>query len=142
MLSLSQTAGYAVLALSCLDPQGRSLSQAAAIAEATGIPAAYLPKILRQLRDAGLVAGRRGQGGGVTLARPAERITLLEIVDAVEGPGWGDRCLLGLPECSGECPCPMHEFWARERPRLVREFAGFTLDRLIAFREAGWRLPG
>ena len=57
-----------------------------AISERQAIPARYLEQIFQRLRRAGLVASRRGPGGGYLLARPAAEITLREVVEAVEGP--------------------------------------------------------
>ncbi len=57
-----------------------------AISERQAIPARYLEQIFQRLRRAGLVASRRGPGGGYVLARPASEITLREVVEAVEGP--------------------------------------------------------
>jgi Rrf2 family protein len=57
-----------------------------AISERQAIPVRYLEQIFQRLRRAGLVAGRRGPGGGYLLARPAAEITLREVVEAVEGP--------------------------------------------------------
>jgi Rrf2 family protein len=57
-----------------------------AISERQAIPARYLEQIFQRLRKAGLVASRRGPGGGYVLARPAAEITLREVVEAVEGP--------------------------------------------------------
>jgi Rrf2 family protein len=56
------------------------------VADAQGIPLRFLENILGELKHAGLVASQRGQEGGYWLARPAEEITLADIIRAVEGP--------------------------------------------------------
>ena len=61
-------------------------ARAVQISESTGVPVEYLRKVLQRLSRARLVASERGRGGGFRLARPAERITLLNIVEAIEGP--------------------------------------------------------
>ena len=58
------------------------------IAERQDVPEPYLNQLLTLLRKAGLIASRRGPGGGHFLARPATRITLAEVVTALEGPVW------------------------------------------------------
>lgn len=130
MLSLSQSTGYAIMALSCLEgPEGR-LVLARDIAKRTGIPKAYLAKILHSLGRAGLLLAKRGYRGGVHLARPAGDISMLDVAEAVEGKGrlWG--CLLGLAECRCDHRCPVHRFWQRESKRLEARLERVTLDRM------------
>ncbi len=110
------------------------------IAEKTGIPKPYLSKMLNQLQHAGLVLGKRGYKGGLVLSRPARKLTLYDIVTAVDGDDWCHRCFLGLPNCGGEHPCPMHDFWGVEREKIAETLRGLTLDRIKEFQENGWRL--
>ena len=56
------------------------------ISKSTGVPVEYLRKVLQRLTRARLVASERGRGGGFRLAKPADRISLLDIVEAIEGP--------------------------------------------------------
>lgn len=134
MLSLSQTTGYAIKALACLNkPKCRSRSTPQ-IAACAGVPQPYLAKVLRQLAARGLVTARRGLGGGVSLTRPPEQITLLQIVQAVEGPDWIGDCLLGLDECSDQTTCPTHDFWRRIRGEITDELSRTTLAAVIHFR--------
>ena len=86
MLCLSQTTGYAILALSCLEEgDGENWILVKDIATCTGIPKPYLSKILHSLQGSGLIRAKRGYRGGFALARPSSRINLLEIAAAVEG---------------------------------------------------------
>lgn len=135
MLSLSQTAGYAIRALGCLadtDGAGRWVL-ARDIAGCTGIPKPYLSKILHSLVRAGLVQAKRGYRGGFALARPGAAISLLDVVKAVEGEAWAPRCLLGLAECSDDRSCPTHAFWSVERERIADELQRISLDDVAAF---------
>lgn len=137
MLSLSQTTGYAILALSCLEVgDGENWILARDIAACTGIPKPYLSKILHSLLGSGLIRTKRGYRGGFSLARPSSGISLLEIAEAVEGAGVLDGCLLGLAECSEEVACPAHEFWSRERERIRRRLGGTTLKDVARFERA------
>lgn len=133
MLRLSQTTGYAIKSLGFLSESGGSV-QTADIARNTAIPGAYLPKIIQALARGGLVVARRGIGGGVTLARPPREISLLQVVEAVEGPEWIGDCLLGLDDCTSMAACPTHTFWQRIRGEIIRELHGTSLDSIIAFR--------
>lgn len=125
MLSLSQTTGYAIKALACLPESGAPPRQIADVARCTRIPRAYLAKIVNRLVRQGLVSARRGHRGGIALAQPAEHISLLDIVEAVEGPDWLGPCLLGLDECRNQQECPTHGFWM-ELCRQIRDKLGTT----------------
>ncbi|MEW6236031.1 MAG: Rrf2 family transcriptional regulator [Candidatus Omnitrophota bacterium] len=140
MLSLSQTAGYAILALSCLNDPDEEWVLEKTIANETGIARPYLSKILYGLARAGLIVSKRGYKGGLTLARPAIEISILDVSNAVDGDEWWKKCLLGLPQCSDERPCPIHDFWAAIRPKIVAKFQSFSLAEVREFRKRGWRL--
>jgi len=140
MLSLSQTTGYAILALSCLDPTGETMILAKDIAERTGISKPYLSKLLHRLGQAGLITGKRGYRGGLSLSRPAYQISVMDISNAIDGEEWKSRCLIGLPQCNADSPCPMHQFWCEERPKIETILTTLTLDRVFHYQQQGWRL--
>lgn len=136
MFSLSQTAGYAIRALCCLERSGGRWVQARQIAACAGIPKPYLSKILHALGRSELIRTKRGYRGGFVLARPAERICLLEIVEAVEGRSWQPSCVLGMAVCSDERRCPLHAFWKVERERIRAELARLSLSAISEFEGA------
>lgn len=140
MLTLSQTTGYAILALSSLHPEGAVPVLIKDISDRTGISKPYLAKIFFRLGRKGLIHGKRGYKGGVTLSRPASTITVLDIIAAVEGDDWRNRCLLGASHCSDDSPCPLHEFWQKERLKIEQRLAALSLEKAMAFRKRGWRL--
>jgi Rrf2 family protein len=141
MLALSQTTGYAILALSCLGSPGERVVQAAQIARCTRIPGPYLSKILHALARSGLIRAKRGRGGGFTLARLAAQISLLDVAEAVEGESWAPCCLLGLAGCSQERACPTHRFWTVQRARIEAELRRVTLCEVARFeRRLGIRM--
>ena len=90
-----------------------------AISERQAIPARYLEQIFQRLRKAGLVASRRGPGGGYVLARPAAAITLREVVEAVEGPLAG-AVSPGPPASAAQTPYRPDFLW----PELATGVAG------------------
>jgi Rrf2 family protein len=111
------------------------------IATELGIPFHFLSKIFQQLGGAGLVVSSRGPKGGVRLARPPSDINLLQIVQALDGSGVFTSCILGLPGCGEDRPCPLHEAWAVERDRLRSLFAEATLDDWVRrMQEGGQRI--
>lgn len=133
MLSFSQTTGYGLLACSCLDRCTDDWLLARDIAKCCGVPLPYLSKVLHGLSGAGIVLAKRGYRGGFQLARPGDQISLLEVVEAVRGKDWGSTCLLGLGGCSDDRPCPMHDFWSRERAEIERELRGKTIRDIGKF---------
>jgi Rrf2 family protein len=80
----SQTVEYALRAMAHMASIAPAAGATRSIAAETKVPGAYLAKVLQSMRRAGLINSRRGVGGGVTLARPAKKINLWEVVNAVE----------------------------------------------------------
>jgi Rrf2 family nitric oxide-sensitive transcriptional repressor len=80
----SQTVEYALRAMVQLATDSSDLSTTKDIAKNAKVPGAYLAKVLQALRRDGLIHARRGVGGGVSLAKPAGKITLLDVIEAVE----------------------------------------------------------
>lgn len=87
-MKISSKGEYGLLAIVdlAMQPQDAPPVQAYQIAERQGIPKQYLDQLMLTLRKVGLVASSRGRQGGYKLARPANTITLLEVVMALEGP--------------------------------------------------------
>jgi Rrf2 family transcriptional regulator, iron-sulfur cluster assembly transcription factor len=130
MNALSHTTGYAVVALSFVGSSDRAWVQAKDIASSTGIPKPYLSKILHALGKAGLIRTKRGIGGGVSLSRSADDVTLLQVAQAVEAIDSKQRCFLGMATCSDERPCPMHEFWKAQRLKIREQLEATTLAQI------------
>ena len=80
----SQTVEYALRAMVQLAADSSGAATTKDIAAKAKVPSAYLAKVLQSMRRGGLIHSRRGVGGGVTLAKPAGKITLLDVIDAVE----------------------------------------------------------
>ena len=133
VLCLSQTTGYAILALTCLEETQGCWLKAREIAECTGIPMPYLSKLLHRLGLAGIVDAKRGTFGGYALAVPAEETSLMHIVEAVEGESGLPKCLLGLEDCSDERACPTHQFWSKERAKIEAKLSKITLKDVARF---------
>ncbi|HWH71186.1 MAG TPA: Rrf2 family transcriptional regulator [Candidatus Sulfotelmatobacter sp.] len=132
MLCLSQTAGYAIHALGLVANGGGRLCLIREIATLSGIPKPYLAKIVNQLSREGLVSAKRGYRGGIYLTRHPREITLLEIVEAIEGKEFIAECMLGLTDCSTPCLCPTHEIWQRVRDEIKAALGKSTLADVLA----------
>ena len=137
MLPLSQTTGYAVRALRCLDEPGGQPVLVETIAEFTGIPRSYLSKLIHRLAKQGLVVARRGHHGGVVLAKPAQEISLEDLSIAIDGSTWQKRCLLGLLGCNEETPCVLHEYWGGMREDILSRLRGVSLADMERHRDPG-----
>jgi Rrf2 family protein len=141
---LSQAVGYAATALGYVAAAGGKSVLVKEIAEATGIPAPYLAKIVQTLGRAGLVTTQRGIGGGVTLARPAAEISIYDLCLAMSDPAIHTRCMLGTAECSDERSCPAHKFWTAHRARSFEYLRHMHVADVAAFeiRKRWKRDPG
>jgi Rrf2 family protein len=104
--------------------------QAHEIAAAERIPAPFLAKILQQLARGNLVNSFKGPGGGFSLKRSAEEISLYEIFRVVDGVETLDRCAVGLAECNDFAPCPLHDTWKAVRVHLLRYLKTTTLKEM------------
>ncbi len=126
----SQSCKYAIRALVHLSLRADSPSLSREIASEIQVPEHFLAKILQNLVRHQLLDSFKGRGGGFQLARAPERISLGAIVLAVDGNGLTENCLLGLPHCSADSPCPMHDWWSLQRRELKEMLEGQSLADL------------
>jgi Rrf2 family transcriptional regulator, nitric oxide-sensitive transcriptional repressor len=131
VLVISQTVEYAFRAVVHLAYQADTLQTTEQIAEGTLVPKPYLTKVLQQLNHAGLVQLRRGIGGGVTLAKPTHKITVLDVVNAVEPMQRIRTCPLGL-KAHGVRLCPLHKRIDNALSLMEDAFRQTTLAEILA----------
>jgi Rrf2 family protein len=107
----------------------------------TGLPRDFLAKIFQKLVHAGILRSHKGRGGGFALARPQHQITLLQIVQAVDGPQKLDACVVGLEKCNDSMPCSQHDLYKPIRQRLKDYLTTTTLaDMASSLRsKQSWR---
>ena len=127
----SRPCEYAIHAMTYLAATPGASARADEIAEAEEIPLPILSKVLQDLARKGLLDSRRGPGGGFRLSRRPELITLRDIVAAVDSLDEFLRCVTGLPNCSDETPCPLHEIWKQMRTSLMKSFETTTLLDMV-----------
>lgn len=129
---LSRTSQYALRAALHLarQPDGR-LARANDIADALGVPANYLSKILHAMARTGLLVSERGPAGGFRLSRPAEAIPLAEVVAVFDELGAGRRCLLGRARCLDSSPCAAHARWRDVADQVMDFFDDTTVADLL-----------
>jgi Rrf2 family protein len=131
----SASATHALRALAHLAGSGAAgATLGRELADEIEVPSHYLAKVLATLARAGLLSASRGARGGYRLARPAERITLLEIVEPFEGKRVRPGCLLRPDrECSERAACSAHAAWSG----VKRTYLGFLERTTLADIQAG-----
>lgn len=100
------------------------------IAERLSISFHFLTKVLQQFTQAGILSSYRGPKGGVALAKPADTISLYELIAAIDGTEMFTECLLGLPGCGKAAPCPAHDHWVEVRLKLGSIARSVSLEQL------------
>ena len=130
-MQITRQADYAVRAmvyLAQLGPERRaSTSQ---IAQDKQIPPSFLAKIVSQLSVAGLLQTSRGARGGVSLAKPAAEISLLDVVEAIDGPILLNDCVGDNSNCAFGSDCPMRPVWCDAQKELVTRLGRTTFAQM------------
>ncbi|MBI4718705.1 MAG: Rrf2 family transcriptional regulator [Planctomycetes bacterium] len=135
MLALTKKTDYALIAIARLAHRNGDVVSAREIAEQSAVPLPILTNILKSLSHGGLVVSERGARGGYSLARPAEEITLDELITAIEGPIHFVRCMFSESEasngaCTLEPSCPVRVPAFRVQERLKEFLQSVTLADL------------
>jgi len=131
MVLLSKTCNYGIrAALYVASKNDQQFVPIRQIAHELNISFHFLTKILQLLTQKNIMNSYRGPNGGVTLAKPANAITIFNIIEAIDGLKLFEECILGLPGCGNEKPCPFHDNWRVVREDLKRTFNNSTLAEL------------
>lgn len=126
MLRIGKMADYGLLIADCLATESAQLTTEA-IVQHTGLPDATVRKLLRLLVDAGLVSSRRGLKGGYRLNREANRISVAELISAIEGPIGLTECSQVDDHCSLSPGCGQRANWNIINDLINRQLATITL---------------
>ncbi|MCK5635194.1 MAG: Rrf2 family transcriptional regulator [Anaerolineales bacterium] len=130
-MQITRQADYAVRAvlyLAGLDNGQRAPTSE--IARNQHIPPSFLAKIVSQLSVAGVVQTSRGARGGVSLARTSDDISLLEVVEAIDGPIVLNECVFDANACVFGDDCPVQDVWCNAQKTLVKTLSGTTFAAL------------
>jgi Rrf2 family protein len=127
---ISQTAEYALRAAAFLGEKEGILQKTHEISDSTQVPPGYLTKILTAMCRARIVHSRRGPRGGFVLARPAQNISVFDVITSVSPWNRMDACPLLKPEHS-ERLCPVHQCIADAQSALELSFRKASLRDLI-----------
>jgi len=119
-MQITQTADYAVRTVVYLALHGNGGPVAASvIAKEMVIPGDYISKVVQALSRAGLVESVAGRNGGAQLARDPAELSMLEIIEAVDGPVTLTRCVVRPGACPRDTYCVVHDFWESAQKGLV-----------------------
>ncbi len=126
----STATGYALRALAAM-PEDGTYSLAKDLASHLELPGPYLAKILQSLAQEGILHSVRGPRGGFRLARPAHKITVGEVVAALEGVETMSGCVMGFARCDNpENPCPLHKAWHEVKAHMDASMTHVTIRDL------------
>jgi Rrf2 family protein len=132
LMQITRQADYAlraVIYLSRLGPEERAATSQ--IAQEQRIPPSFLAKIVSQLSVAGLLQTSRGARGGVSLAKSPEEITVLDVVEAIDGPILLNECVACGGNCSFGESCPMKPVWTDTQSELVNRLKNITFNSFV-----------
>jgi Rrf2 family transcriptional regulator, iron-sulfur cluster assembly transcription factor len=107
----------------------------------TDLPRDFMAKVFQQLVRARILRSSKGRGGGFALGRAAHEITLMQVVEAMEGPFTLDKCVIGFEKCTDQTPCAQHDLYKPIRQRLKDYLNTTTVADLGASLRAkqAWR---
>ncbi|MCX5660010.1 MAG: Rrf2 family transcriptional regulator [Planctomycetota bacterium] len=127
----SNACAYAIRALArlaLLRPDGYVLLDE--LCEGTDLPRHFVAKIFQDLVRRGILLSAKGRGGGFALARKPSQISLLDIVECVDGIEELDHCVVGMTRCDDFQPCPQHEQWKALRQQFRKFFTETSLEKM------------
>jgi Rrf2 family protein len=131
-LELNRESQYAIRALVLLAMEnGRPLS-GRKIAARTDVPERLLARVLGRLGAAGIVESRIGRTGGYLLRRDAGGLSILEVVETIEGTTRSSRCVLRQRGCDPSAPCAIHPSWSSVQDGVIDTLGATTLAALVA----------
>jgi Rrf2 family protein len=130
-MQITRQADYAIRAVLYLARLGTNQRAATStVAQEMRIPPSFLAKIISQLSIAGLLHTSRGARGGVTLARNAKDISMLDVVEAIDGPILLNECVADPSTCTFEDDCPLHPIWVDSQEQLIKRLKESRFDKL------------
>jgi Rrf2 family protein len=129
-MQITRQADYAIRAVRYLS--GLETGKRAATSKVAAdqrIPPSFLAKIISQLSIAGLLTTSRGARGGVSLARPSKDISLLDVVEAIDGPIYLNECVADSKACTFDDDCPLKPIWCEAQEALVNKLGATRFDQ-------------
>jgi Rrf2 family protein len=132
-MRLTKAADYAIRCILYMAERGdKAFCQRTEISEAMDIPSHFLAKVVQKLAREGIIRITRGAAGGYQLLRPASEISLLHVIEAIEGRIFLSDCLLGDAVCERDRVCPVRNIWVDVSGGLRQKLNDITFDTIVA----------
>lgn len=113
-MELTKAGDYGCLGMLYLAKQPKDrVVRISEISENEGIPEKFLAKIFQNLTRSGLVRSYRGAKGGFSLGKPAQKISVKELLECVQGPIYLSRCLSSIDDCKRKKNCALRKLWVK-----------------------------
>ena len=130
-MQITRASDYAVRVMIHLSglPPGFRVRQPE-LSRVTDVSGHFLSKVLQQLVRSRLIRSQRGSGGGFALAVPAATVSLLDVVEAIEGPVRLNQCIAEGPSCDRKAWCPAHRVWAEAQAAIVNVLGAASMASL------------
>ena len=136
-LELNRESEYAIRALVLLAAADADRPMSGReIAARSGVPERFLARVLGRLAAADIVQSRIGRTGGYLLQRAPSTLSILEVVETLEGPMRSTRCVLRQQGCDPGAPCAIHPIWASAQAGVIETLGDTTLAALAARERA------
>lgn len=131
MIRISRLADYASVVMACLARRPGEVLSAVQIGDDTHLELPTVSKLLKRLAQAGLVESFRGAAGGYRLAKPAQKISLAEIVEALDGPIGLTECSIGHAGCERQPYCAVSRDWQGIGATIDNALRGVSLADML-----------
>jgi len=127
---LTKTSEYAIRILTFMAVNSHERHSAKLLHEQLNIPYKYLTLLMTALAKHGYVTSIQGRNGGFIISKNFSEISVVNIVEAIEGKNRFNKCILGFDECSDENPCALHSFWKENKKNIINMLENTTLEQL------------
>jgi len=137
-MQITRASDYAVRVMIHLAglPEG-SRARQSELSKATDVSGHFLSKVLQRLVRSRLIWSQRGSGGGFGLAVPAASVSLLDVVEAIEGPVRLNQCIEEGPSCERKSWCPAHQVWAEAQASVTNVLGAASMASLALQAKSG-----
>ncbi len=130
MLKITIETEYALRCVLCISSKPDRIFRVSEISENRDIPKSFLAKIMQKLVKAGLIESIRGAKGGFLLAKKPSDITLLDIIEIMEGPILVNKCAIDKDKCDMSDVCTIHPVWVHLRDSIEKQLRDYDFGRL------------
>jgi len=130
-MRITNSSEYAIRALVFMAKNPQTSYSATELYTKVDAPLKFLAKILQKLAKEKILSSQRGVKGGFKIAVPLEKLTILDIIEAVDGPIALNKCLISGYDCTREALCPVHPIWEEAQLKLKEILKQKTLAEII-----------